>query len=101
MKVRAVIKRLEADGWYLDRTKGSHRQFKHPDKSGVVTVPGKLSDDLAPGTLRRFTGINIPLPLVSTSLRDATRTLNQLQSRELSEVETRQHRYFLSRKSPK
>ncbi len=40
MKVRAVIKRLEADGWYLDRTKGSHRQFKHPDKPGVVTVPG-------------------------------------------------------------
>ncbi|MEH1814181.1 MAG: type II toxin-antitoxin system HicA family toxin [Nostoc sp.] len=51
MKVRDVIKRLEADGWYLDRTKGSHRQFKHPDKPGVVTVTGKLSDDLAPGTL--------------------------------------------------
>ncbi|MHC5831363.1 MAG: type II toxin-antitoxin system HicA family toxin, partial [Nostoc sp.] len=34
-----------ADGWYLDRTKGSHRQFKHPDKPGLVTVPGKLSDD--------------------------------------------------------
>ncbi|MEH1767670.1 type II toxin-antitoxin system HicA family toxin [Nostoc sp.] len=42
---------LEADGWYLDRTKGIHRQFKHPDKLGVVTVPDKLSDDLAPGTL--------------------------------------------------
>ena len=51
MKVRDVIKRLEADGWYLDRTKGSHRQFKHPDKPGLVTVPSKLSDDLAPGTL--------------------------------------------------
>ncbi|MEH1792309.1 type II toxin-antitoxin system HicA family toxin [Nostoc sp.] len=51
MKVRDVIKRVEADGWYLDRTKGSHRQFKHPEKPGLVTVPGKLSDDLAPGTL--------------------------------------------------
>ncbi|WP_334904225.1 type II toxin-antitoxin system HicA family toxin [Nostoc sp.] len=33
--------------WYLDRTKGSHRQFKHQGKPGLVTVPGKLSDDLA------------------------------------------------------
>ncbi len=52
MKVRDVIKRLQAYGWYLDRIRGSHRQFKHLDKPGVVTVPGKLSDDLAPGTLR-------------------------------------------------
>ncbi|MEA5506101.1 type II toxin-antitoxin system HicA family toxin [Halotia wernerae UHCC 0503] len=51
MKVCDVIKQLEADGWYLDRTKGSHRQFKHSEKSGVVTVPAKLSDDLAAGTL--------------------------------------------------
>ena len=51
MKVRAVIERLQADGWFLDRTRGSHRQYKHPSKSGLVTVPGKPSDDLAPGTL--------------------------------------------------
>ena len=51
MKVRDVIKRLQSDGWYLDRIKGSHRQFKHLDKLGLVTVPGKLSDDLAAGTL--------------------------------------------------
>ncbi|MEH1833649.1 MAG: type II toxin-antitoxin system HicA family toxin [Nostoc sp.] len=38
IKVREVIKQLEADGWYLDRTKGSHRQFKHPDKPGLVNV---------------------------------------------------------------
>lgn len=43
MKVREVIERLESDGWYLARTKGSHRQFKHPTKLGTVTVPGKLS----------------------------------------------------------
>ncbi|WP_293128056.1 type II toxin-antitoxin system HicA family toxin [Microcoleus sp. bin38.metabat.b11b12b14.051] len=49
-KVRDIIKQLEADGWYLARTRGSHRQYKHPTKSGLVTVPGKLSDDLAPGT---------------------------------------------------
>ena len=51
MKVRDVIKRLQDDGWYLARTKGSHRQFKHPTKLGLVTVPGKLFDDLAVGTL--------------------------------------------------
>jgi predicted RNA binding protein YcfA (HicA-like mRNA interferase family) len=35
----------------LARTRGSHRQFKHPTKSGFVTIAGKPSDDLAPGTL--------------------------------------------------
>jgi predicted RNA binding protein YcfA (HicA-like mRNA interferase family) len=51
VKVRDVIKALEADGWYLVRTRGSHRQFKHLEKPGLVTVPGKLSKDLAIGTL--------------------------------------------------
>jgi predicted RNA binding protein YcfA (HicA-like mRNA interferase family) len=51
MKVRDVIKLIEQDGWYLARTRGSHRQYKHSSKRGLVTVPGKLGDDLAPGTL--------------------------------------------------
>ncbi len=51
MKVREIIKLIEADGWYLAITRGSYRQYKHTTKSGLVTVPGKLSDDLAPGTL--------------------------------------------------
>ena len=42
---------LKEDGWYLVATRGSHRQFKHSVKTGRVTVPGKPSDDLAPGTL--------------------------------------------------
>ena len=42
---------LHDDGWRLAATKGSHRQFKHDSKQGRVTVPGKPSDDLAPGTL--------------------------------------------------
>jgi predicted RNA binding protein YcfA (HicA-like mRNA interferase family) len=42
---------LNDDGWYLVATRGSHRQFKHSLKPGRVTVPGKPSDDLAPGTL--------------------------------------------------
>ena len=51
MKVSEVLTRLKSEGWYLIGAKGSHRQFKHPARSGRVTVPGKLSDDLAPGTL--------------------------------------------------
>ena len=51
MKVRHVIAMLQDDGWLLARTRGSHRQYRHPRKRGLVTVPGKPSDDLAPGTL--------------------------------------------------
>lgn len=51
MKVREVIRILESDGWYQVRMKGSHRQFKHDAKIGLVTVPGKPKNDLAPGTL--------------------------------------------------
>ena len=51
MKVRDVIRMLEEDGWYLVATRGSHRQFKHPQRQGRVTVAGKPNDDLAPGTL--------------------------------------------------
>jgi len=52
MKVRDVIKRLEDDGWVYLATRGSHRQFKHPEKVGRVTVPGEPSNDLAIGTLK-------------------------------------------------
>jgi predicted RNA binding protein YcfA (HicA-like mRNA interferase family) len=51
MKIRDIIRLLEQDGWYLKATKGSHRQYKHPTKSGRVTLPGHPGDDLAPGTL--------------------------------------------------
>ncbi len=51
MKIRDVIKLIEADGWYLVVTKGSHRQYKHPSKPGRVTIAGHPNDDLAPGTL--------------------------------------------------
>lgn len=51
VKVREIIKVIEADGWYLMATRGSHRQYKHPVKAGRITIAGHLSDDLAPGTL--------------------------------------------------
>jgi predicted RNA binding protein YcfA (HicA-like mRNA interferase family) len=50
VKVREIIKLIEQDGWFLDRTRGSHRQYKHSIKRGLVTVAGKPGDDLARGT---------------------------------------------------
>lgn len=52
MKVRDVLKLLRDDGWYLVTTEGSHRQFKHPNKSGRVTVSGHPGDDIHPKTLK-------------------------------------------------
>jgi predicted RNA binding protein YcfA (HicA-like mRNA interferase family) len=51
MKVHEVLSLLQSDGWYLARTRGSHRQYKHPTKTGTVTVAGKPSLDIPPGTL--------------------------------------------------
>ncbi len=51
MEVREVLVLLAADGWLEVARRGSHRQLEHPTKKGRVTVPGKPSDDLAPGTL--------------------------------------------------
>jgi predicted RNA binding protein YcfA (HicA-like mRNA interferase family)/predicted RNase H-like HicB family nuclease len=45
VKIRDVIKRLEDDGWSAVRQRGSHRQFKHPSKPGLVTIAGKPGDD--------------------------------------------------------
>jgi predicted RNA binding protein YcfA (HicA-like mRNA interferase family) len=49
-KVREAIQLIGKDGRYLADTRGSHRQFRHRIKPGRVTIAGKLSDDLAPGT---------------------------------------------------
>jgi predicted RNA binding protein YcfA (HicA-like mRNA interferase family) len=51
MKISEIMRMLQDDGWILWATRGSHRQYKHPVKPGRVTVPGKPSDDVAPGTL--------------------------------------------------
>jgi predicted RNA binding protein YcfA (HicA-like mRNA interferase family) len=51
MKVSEILRLLAEDGWFLVATRGSHRQFRHSAKPGRVTVAGKPSDDLAPGTL--------------------------------------------------
>jgi predicted RNA binding protein YcfA (HicA-like mRNA interferase family) len=53
MKYRDLVRLIESDGWSLDRTVGSHMQFRHPSKPGTVTVPagGKMSRDVPSGTL--------------------------------------------------
>jgi predicted RNA binding protein YcfA (HicA-like mRNA interferase family) len=54
VKVRDLVKLLARDGWYWVRTKGSHHQYKHPTKPGVVTVPGTPAKDMAVGTLNNI-----------------------------------------------
>ena len=52
MKVRDIISLLNKDGWFEVRQKGSHKQYKHSVKKGLVTIAShKMSDDVAPGTL--------------------------------------------------
>ncbi|MEE9167662.1 MAG: type II toxin-antitoxin system HicA family toxin [Candidatus Neomarinimicrobiota bacterium] len=52
MKVREITKLISEDGWYLIRTRGSHHQY--PTKTGLVTIPGRPNDELAPGTLNNI-----------------------------------------------
>ncbi len=52
MKVRELLKLLEKDGWYVDRTRGSHRQLRHATKPRTVTVSGHPSDTVHPKTLK-------------------------------------------------
>ena len=51
VKVRDIVRMLKNDGWLLARTRGSHHQYKHPTKPGLVTIAGNGNDELAPGTL--------------------------------------------------
>lgn len=50
MNSTTLIRMLEEDGWIEVRTKGSHHQFKHPAKPGLVTVPHPKKD-LPAGTV--------------------------------------------------
>jgi predicted RNA binding protein YcfA (HicA-like mRNA interferase family) len=50
MKYRDIIKQIEQDGWYYLRTKGSHAQYMHPTKPGLVTIVAKPGKDAPIGT---------------------------------------------------
>jgi predicted RNA binding protein YcfA (HicA-like mRNA interferase family) len=51
VKVRDVMRLLDENGWSTVRTRGSHRQLKHPTKLGTATVVGKPGLEMPPGTL--------------------------------------------------
>jgi len=50
---RKLKKRLEADGWFVVNTEGSHWQFKHPDRAGRLTLPHPRKD-ISPGVVRQI-----------------------------------------------
>lgn len=52
MKIRDLIRMIERDGWILSRTRGSHRQYRHPAKPGTVTIAGHPGDEIHPKTER-------------------------------------------------
>ena len=62
MRSREVIKKLQADGWFEVRQAGSHKQFRHPEKPGTVTVPHPKAE-MARGTLKSISKQSgVPLP---------------------------------------
>jgi predicted RNA binding protein YcfA (HicA-like mRNA interferase family) len=61
MKIKEIIRLLEADGWRLKRTTGSHRHYSHPNKPGLVTVAGKPS-----ATLKENGGTLLPALIVTS-----------------------------------
>ncbi|MGA9582879.1 MAG: type II toxin-antitoxin system HicA family toxin [Allosphingosinicella sp.] len=62
MRSRAVIRKLEAHGWYEVRQNGSHKQFRHDDRPGLVTVPHPKKE-LPIGTLKSISRVSeVPLP---------------------------------------
>ncbi|MEY9980086.1 type II toxin-antitoxin system HicA family toxin [Lysinibacillus sp. RC79] len=44
MNSKDLVKAITKDGWYLDRVRGSHHQYKHPTKKGLVTIPHPKKD---------------------------------------------------------
>lgn len=62
MRSREVIRKIEAAGWYEVRQSGSHKQFRHPDRPGTVTVPHPKAE-LGRGTLKSISRQSgVPLP---------------------------------------
>lgn len=60
MSGREVLRRLKAEGWSVDRVRGSHHILLKGER--MVSVPAPGSRDLTPGTLaaiQRQTGVKL------------------------------------------
>ena len=57
MRSDELIKMVQDDGWVLKRITGSHHQFSHPTKKGLVTIPHPKKD--------------LPKPTVKSVLKQA------------------------------
>ncbi|HVC34182.1 MAG TPA: type II toxin-antitoxin system HicA family toxin [Chloroflexota bacterium] len=49
--VRELLRALRRDGWEDARQRGSHVQFAHPSKTGLVTVPLHTGKTIPPKIL--------------------------------------------------
>lgn len=85
MKVKEAITLIEDDGWYLARTRGSHRQYKHQIKSGLVTIAGKLSADIASGTLNSILK-QAQLKINKTDLEDSSESETPTEDNSFEEL---------------
>ncbi len=54
MKFKELLRIIQDDGWFQVRINGSHRQFKHSNKKGTVTIAGKPNKDVPKGTLNNI-----------------------------------------------
>lgn len=53
MRSKDLIRLVEREGWVLRRVRGSHHQFKHPTKPGLVTIPHPKRD-MPQGTVKNI-----------------------------------------------
>jgi predicted RNA binding protein YcfA (HicA-like mRNA interferase family) len=53
VRSKDLIRLVEREGWVLRRVRGSHHQFKHPTKPGLVTIPHPKKD-MPQGTVKNI-----------------------------------------------
>ena len=92
MKVRDVIKIVEADGWCYVGSKGDHRQYEHPVKRGKVAIAGHSSDEMRPKTKGRIRFMSIGEQIYSISeIRDEITRLPEHFDQESGAVTVTDH----------